>query len=57
LVLSGDPEKGSDERLASLERGLEHVKAGLGLLAVKPCSWCGIFHRRSDAGALFDCGR
>ena len=50
------PGEGSDERLASLERGLEHVKAGLGLLGVKPCSWCGIFYRRSDAGALFDCG-
>lgn len=45
-----------DERLASLERGLEHMKAGLGLLGLKPCSWCGVFFRRSDPGALFDGG-
>ena len=56
--MSYNPEKGLDleERLASLERGLEHLKAGLGLLGVKPCSWCGVFYRRSDPGALFDCG-
>ena len=56
VELSDNPEKGLEERLASLERGLEHLKAGLGLLSVKPCSWCGIFYRRSDPGALFDCG-
>ncbi|HYW45298.1 MAG TPA: hypothetical protein VE959_20720 [Bryobacteraceae bacterium] len=44
------------ERLASLERALEQMKAGLGLLGVKPCSRCGIFYRRSDPGALFDGG-
>jgi len=54
--LSDDPEKSLDERLASLERGLEHLKDGLGLLGVTPCTWCGIFHRRSDLGALFHCG-
>jgi len=54
--LSDAPEKGLEERLANLERGLEHLKAGLGLLGVKPCSWCGIYYRRSDPGALFDCG-
>jgi hypothetical protein len=54
--LSGDAGKDLDERLARLERGLEHLKAGLGLLGVKPCSWCGIYYRRSDPGALFDCG-
>ena len=54
--MADDPEKGLDERLASLERSLEHLKAGLGLLGVKPCSWCGAFYRRSDPGALFDCG-
>lgn len=54
--MSDDPEKGQDQRLASLERGLERLKAGLGLLGVKPCCWCGIFYRRSDPGALFDCG-
>jgi hypothetical protein len=50
--LSGDPEKGLGERLASPE----HLKGGLGLLGVKSCSRCGIFYRRSDPGALFDCG-
>jgi len=55
--MSDKPEKSLDERLASLERGLEHVKSGLGLLGVKPCTWCGTFYRRSDAGALCDdCG-
>jgi len=54
--LSDAPEKGLDERLANLERGLEHLKAGLGLLGVKSCSWCGIFYRRSDPGTLFDFG-
>jgi hypothetical protein len=51
-----DLEKGLDERLASLERSLAHLKTGLGLLGVKPCSWCGTFYRRSDPAALFDCG-
>jgi hypothetical protein len=55
-VLSDDPEKGLDERLASLERGLEHLKSGLGLLGVMPCSWCGIFYRHSAPGTLFDGG-
>jgi hypothetical protein len=53
LNLSDQPEKSLDERLASLERGLEHLQAGLGLLGVKPCNWCGVFHRSSDPGALF----
>lgn len=44
-----------DERLASIERGLEHLKAGLGVLGITPCSWCGIYYRRSDPGALFHC--
>jgi len=55
--VSDCPEKGLDERLASLERSLEHLRAGLGLLGVKPCSSCGIFYRSSDPGALFDCGQ
>ena len=50
--MSGDAEEGVDEKLARVERGLEHLKAGLGLLGVKPCSWCGIYYRRSDPGAL-----
>jgi len=55
--LPDEPEKGRDERLASLERSLEHLKAGLGLLGVKPCSGCGVYYRRSDPGALFDGGQ
>jgi hypothetical protein len=54
--LSDEPEKRLEERLANLERGLEHLKAGLGLLGVKPCTWCGTFRRRSDPGALFERG-
>jgi hypothetical protein len=54
--LSDDTEKALDDRLASLERGLEHLKTALGLLGVKPCCWCDTFYRRSDPGALFDCG-
>ena len=55
--LPDELEKGRDERLASLERGLEHLKAGLGLLGVKPCRCCGIYYRRSDSGSLFDGGQ
>jgi hypothetical protein len=47
------PEKSPDDRLTNLERGLERMKAGLGLLGVTPCSWCGNFYRHSDPGALF----
>ena len=54
--MSGDPGNSLDERLASLERELKHLKAGLGLLGVRPCSWCGVFYRRTDAGTLCDCG-
>ena len=56
LVLSDDSEKGRDERLTCLERRLEHLNAGLGLLGVKPCSSCGIYYRRSEEGTLFNCG-
>ena len=55
-ALSYDVEMGRDEKLASLERELEYLKAGLGLLGVKPCSCCGVFYGRSDPGALFNCG-
>jgi len=51
-----DSGKGLDQRLASLERDLEHLKNGLGLLGLKPCSWCRVFYRRSDPGALFHHG-
>ena len=54
--LSDELEMDRDERLASIERSLEHLKAGLGLLGVKPCSGCGVYYRRSDPGALFDGG-
>ena len=54
--MSDDPEKSLDERLASIERGLEHLKAGVELLGVTPCSCCGIYYRRSDPGTLFHCG-
>ena len=53
--MSDQSQKTIEERLASLELGLEHLKSGLGLLAVKPCAWCGNFRRRSDPGALFEC--
>jgi len=56
LVVSDDPENGADERLASIERGLEHLKAGVGLLGITPCSLCNTYYRRSDPGALFHCG-
>jgi hypothetical protein len=55
-LVSDDPEKGVEERLASLKRDLEHLKAGVGLLGITPCSWCNVFYRRSDPGALFHCG-
>ncbi len=52
--LSDNEGKGmDDERLAKLERGLEQLKAGLGLLGVTPCSWCGVYYRRSDPATLF----
>jgi hypothetical protein len=54
--MSDNRGKSLDERLASLERGMESLKSGLGLLGIRPCSWCGTFYRRSDAGALCDCG-
>jgi hypothetical protein len=55
-LVSDDPEKGVEEGLASLKRDLEHLKAGLRLLGVTPCSWCGIYYRRSDPSALFNYG-
>ena len=59
-VRSTEGRSGEDERRMSawpgIERDLQHFKAGLGLLGIKPCSWCGTFYRRSDPGALCDCG-
>jgi hypothetical protein len=54
--MSDNQGKSLDERLTTLERGLENVKSGLGLLGIRPCSLCGTFYPRSDAGALCDCG-
>ena len=52
-----DPDKGLDDRLANIERSLKRLKAGLGLLGVKPCSWCSTFYQSSHAESLFDdCG-
>ena len=50
------PQKSADEKLASLERDLERLKTGLGLLGVEPCSSCGTYYKRSDPGALFHFG-
>lgn len=55
-ALSNDAENGRYEMLASLEREMERLKDGLGLLGVKPCSCCGVYYGRSDPGALFNCG-
>ncbi len=52
----GEPTKGLEQRLASLEQALKQLSDGLGLLGVKPCSQCGVFYRRSDPGALFHSG-
>jgi hypothetical protein len=56
LVVSDDSEKSVNERLAGVERGLEHLKAGVELLGVTPCSSCDAYFRRSDLGALFHYG-
>ena len=56
LDLPPQPQKSPDERLSSLERELDHLKAGLGLLGVKPCSCCANYYRSSDPGALFHGG-
>jgi hypothetical protein len=45
-----------NDRLARLECDLEHLTAGVGLLGIKPCSWCKRFLRASDPAALFDHG-
>jgi len=54
--VADDPEKGVEERLAGLERGLKHLKTGVELLGVTPCSCCDTYFRRSDPGALFHWG-
>jgi hypothetical protein len=44
------------ETLTRIERELEHLREGMGLLGVKSCSWCKKFFLASEPGALFDCG-
>ena len=55
MVVSDDPEKSINERLASIERGLDRLKAGVEVLSITPCDWCHPYFRRSDPGALFHC--
>jgi hypothetical protein len=43
------------EKLARMERELEYLSGGLGLLGIKACTWCRKFFRLSDPGALFEC--
>jgi hypothetical protein len=47
---------GLDARLAGVERTLEQMQAGLGLLGVRRCVRCGRFLRTTQPGALFDGG-
>ncbi len=54
--MSNDSSESLEERLARIERKLEHQKTALGLLGVKACSRCGIFYQRSNPGALFHFG-
>jgi hypothetical protein len=42
------------DRVERLERDLEHLTTGAGLLGIKACCWCKKFFRTSDPGALFD---
>jgi hypothetical protein len=51
-VDSGDVLK----RVTGIERDLEQLREGLGLLGVKRCSWCKKFFRSSEPAALFDDG-
>ncbi len=43
-----------DEILSRHQLDLDRLKEALGLLGVRPCSWCQKYFRRSDPGALFD---
>lgn len=54
--MSNDSTESVEERLARIERELEHQKTGLGALGVKPCCRCGIYYLRSNPGALFNGG-
>jgi hypothetical protein len=45
-----------NNRIADLERDLEHLTTGVALLGIKRCFWCKKFYRTSEAGLLFDSG-
>lgn len=44
------------DRLVKLERDLDHLARGVGLLGIKPCCWCGKFFRSIEPATLFDHG-
>jgi hypothetical protein len=44
------------KRLAEMERDLQQMRSGVGLLGVKRCENCKKFYRTSDAAALFEDG-
>ena len=48
-----DPE----ETLARISQELQHLREGLRLLGLRPCSHCGRYFLSSDAGALLDAGQ
>lgn len=50
--MSGKSDERLYEMLRRIERSLEHLKEGLSLLGIKPCSWCGRFFQNTDGGAL-----
>src|SRR5689334_4434969 len=54
--MSESSERRIHEILRRIERDVENLREGMGLLGVKPCSWCKRFFRLSEPGTLFDCG-
>lgn len=52
--MAEDSESELLEKLTRLERELEHLSGGLGLLGIKACTWCRKFFRLADPGALFE---
>lgn len=53
---SGKPDERLYEMLTRIERKLDHLKDGLSLAGIKPCSWCGRFFQSADGGALLVLG-
>jgi hypothetical protein len=51
-----DPTQSLDDRVAQLQRDLEHLTTGVALLGIKRCCWCKRFLRTADPGLLFDAG-